>query len=145
MLKLVFERALSQASSGQMDCLATHEDWRRQGKSVSNFFAHSYFSATRRLIILCVGGFVSVSTSTCLKLEAGREHGYFIEILVILANSLRPTSRMSKLPCQDTVKPHAAFCRIELIYVACECLESTPGLQSHRQNRHSEGLSVTDT
>jgi len=31
---------------------------------------------------------------------------------------------MSKLPCQGTVKPHAAFCRIELIYVACECLES---------------------
>jgi len=81
MLDLVFERPMSQASSGQMDCLAKHEDWRRQGKSVSNFFAHSYFSATRCLIILCVGGFVFVSTSACLQLEAGREQWYFVEIL----------------------------------------------------------------
>jgi len=88
MLELVFERPMSQASSGQMDCLAEHEDWRRQGKSVSNFFAHSYFSATGCLIILCVGGFVFVSTSTCLQLEAGLEQWYFVEILVIIYDRL---------------------------------------------------------
>jgi len=83
MLGLVFERPVSQGSSGRMDCLAKHEDWRRQGKSVSNSFAHAYFSAARCSIILCVGSLVILSTSTCLMLEAGRKQSYVVEILVI--------------------------------------------------------------
>lgn len=73
MLELVFERPPSQASSGQMDCLAKLEDWRRQGRSLSNSFAHSYLGAARCSIILCVGSLVIVSTSDYLKLEAVRE------------------------------------------------------------------------